>query len=150
VRYNERSAAERVNGRLKDDFGGRNVRVRGHAKVMPSDVRRPGTDLRPTPATDPLIPSGLPTAAALFHRMSSRRDTGRASLSKTCPFTAIRRDTPRSRAISLMVLPLNEVLAPNPRNSLHDQHPPAIPLRIKAGSLQRPHFRGALPHQECY
>lgn len=34
VRYNERSAAERVNGRLKDDFGGRNVRVRGHDKVM--------------------------------------------------------------------------------------------------------------------
>jgi Transposase DDE domain len=33
VRYNERSAAERVNGRLKDDCGGRNVRVRGHAKV---------------------------------------------------------------------------------------------------------------------
>jgi IS5 family transposase len=33
TRYNERSAAERVNGRLKDDFGGRNVRVRGHAKV---------------------------------------------------------------------------------------------------------------------
>jgi len=34
VRYNERSAAERVNGRLKDDFGGRYVRVRGHAKVF--------------------------------------------------------------------------------------------------------------------
>ena len=33
VRYNERSAAERVNGRLKDEFGGRHVRVRGHAKV---------------------------------------------------------------------------------------------------------------------
>jgi hypothetical protein len=33
VRYNERSAAERVNARLKDEFGGRNVRVRGHAKV---------------------------------------------------------------------------------------------------------------------
>lgn len=33
VRYNERSAAERVNGRLKDEFGGRYVRVRGHAKV---------------------------------------------------------------------------------------------------------------------
>jgi Transposase DDE domain len=33
VRYNERSAAERVNGRFKDDFGGRTVRVRGHAKV---------------------------------------------------------------------------------------------------------------------
>jgi Transposase DDE domain/Transposase domain (DUF772) len=34
VRYNERSAAERVNGRLKDDFGARHVRVRGHAKVF--------------------------------------------------------------------------------------------------------------------
>jgi transposase len=34
VRYNERSASERVNARVKDDFGGRNVRVRGHAKVL--------------------------------------------------------------------------------------------------------------------
>lgn len=34
VRYNERSAAERVNGRLKDEFGGRFVRVRGADKVM--------------------------------------------------------------------------------------------------------------------
>jgi hypothetical protein len=25
---------ERVNARIKDDFGGRTVRVRGHAKVM--------------------------------------------------------------------------------------------------------------------
>lgn len=33
-RYKERSTVERVNGRLKDDFGGRVVRVRGHAKVM--------------------------------------------------------------------------------------------------------------------
>jgi hypothetical protein len=34
VRYNERSSVERVNARLKDEFGGRVVRVRGHAKVM--------------------------------------------------------------------------------------------------------------------
>jgi len=34
VRYNERSTVERVNGRIKDEFGGRTVRVRGHAKVM--------------------------------------------------------------------------------------------------------------------
>lgn len=33
VRYNNRSSAERVNARLKDEFGGRFVRVRGHAKV---------------------------------------------------------------------------------------------------------------------
>ena len=34
VRYNERGTVERVNGRLKDEFGGRMVRVRSHAKVM--------------------------------------------------------------------------------------------------------------------
>ena len=34
VRYNERTTAERANARLKDDFGGRMVRVRGNAKVM--------------------------------------------------------------------------------------------------------------------
>jgi hypothetical protein len=34
VRFNERSNVERVNGRLKDEFGGRMVRVRGHGKVL--------------------------------------------------------------------------------------------------------------------
>ncbi len=34
VRYNERGAVERVNGRLKDDFGARTVRVRGPDKVL--------------------------------------------------------------------------------------------------------------------
>ena len=34
VRYHERTAGERVNGRLKDEFGARHVRVRGAAKVM--------------------------------------------------------------------------------------------------------------------
>jgi hypothetical protein len=33
IRYNQRSSAERVNSRLKDDFGGRMIRVRGNAKV---------------------------------------------------------------------------------------------------------------------
>ena len=33
-RYNERSTVERVNGRIKDDFGARMVRVQGAAKVM--------------------------------------------------------------------------------------------------------------------
>ena len=32
-RYNERSTAERVNARIKDEFGGRHLRVRGHAKA---------------------------------------------------------------------------------------------------------------------
>jgi len=34
VRYNECSTVERVNACLKDEFGGRFVRGRGHAKVM--------------------------------------------------------------------------------------------------------------------
>lgn len=34
IRYNERTAAERVNGAVKDNYGGRTVRVRGHAKVF--------------------------------------------------------------------------------------------------------------------
>lgn len=34
VRYRERSSAERVNSRIKDSFGGRFVRVQGHAKIM--------------------------------------------------------------------------------------------------------------------
>ena len=33
-RYKERTMSERVNARLKDEFGGRNVRVRGPLKVM--------------------------------------------------------------------------------------------------------------------
>ena len=32
-RYGERTVVERVNGRLKDDFGARHLRVRGHKKV---------------------------------------------------------------------------------------------------------------------
>lgn len=33
-RYKERSTAERVNARLKDEFGAMMIRVRGHAKIM--------------------------------------------------------------------------------------------------------------------
>ena len=32
--YNERTAAERANARIKDEFGGRYLRVRGHAKAF--------------------------------------------------------------------------------------------------------------------
>ena len=34
IRYNERTAAERSNARLKDEFGGKHLMVRGDAKVM--------------------------------------------------------------------------------------------------------------------
>lgn len=32
-RYKARSGSERANGRLKDDYGLRNIRVKGHSKV---------------------------------------------------------------------------------------------------------------------
>ena len=34
IRYNQRSASERVNSNLKDNCGGNHVRVRGDAKVF--------------------------------------------------------------------------------------------------------------------
>jgi hypothetical protein len=34
IRYQERSTVERGNSELKDNYGGRNIRVKGHAKVM--------------------------------------------------------------------------------------------------------------------
>jgi len=34
VRYNERAVAERMNARLKDEFGGNHIGVKGNIKVM--------------------------------------------------------------------------------------------------------------------
>ncbi len=34
IRYNERTVAERSNARLKDEFGGHSIMVKGDAKVM--------------------------------------------------------------------------------------------------------------------
>ena len=34
IRYNERTVAERTNARIKDEFGGNTLRVKGHTKVM--------------------------------------------------------------------------------------------------------------------
>jgi hypothetical protein len=34
VRYNERSAVERINSNLKENYGGKHIRVRGHQKVF--------------------------------------------------------------------------------------------------------------------
>jgi hypothetical protein len=42
VRYNERTASERCNSRLKEDFGARNVMVRGADNVTDApDLRSP-------------------------------------------------------------------------------------------------------------
>jgi hypothetical protein len=34
IRYHERTVAERINGRLKDEFGANDVMVKGPTKVM--------------------------------------------------------------------------------------------------------------------
>ena len=50
-RYVERSGSERVNGRLKDEFGGRHVRVRGYDKVLAQPhVRHDRSDGQPADA----------------------------------------------------------------------------------------------------
>ena len=33
-RYNERSGVERINSNLKDNYGGRNIRVKGYLKLL--------------------------------------------------------------------------------------------------------------------
>jgi len=46
VRYNERSAAERINGGVKDDFGARYVRCAAMPRYLPPDVRHSRLDHR--------------------------------------------------------------------------------------------------------
>ena len=76
ARYNERTAGERVNGRLKDEFGGRHVRVRGASKVnVPLHVRRARTHRRPARA--PRDITSAPPATPLGAR--------RASVTHGCP-----------------------------------------------------------------
>ena len=66
--FAERSTAERVNGRLKDELGARHLRVRGHAQgIVPSHVWSSGIDREPAHQTADLIPRSL---------FSSRRSPG--------------------------------------------------------------------------
>ena len=72
-----RATAERVNGRLKDDFGGRNVRVRSHDKVIClPDVRRPDARRRSvdTPAHVAFGPLSFGNAHAYLRRKRRRKD----------------------------------------------------------------------------
>jgi hypothetical protein len=55
VHYRKRTTVERVNARLKDEFGSRTVRVRGHAKVIRDlTVRHRRAHRRSDSATGPL------------------------------------------------------------------------------------------------
>ena len=70
VRYRERSTVERVNGRLKDEFGARQVRVRGHSKVLCHLMFGAGVDRGPVAALGELktrLRSGhIPPVPKLF------------------------------------------------------------------------------------
>ena len=86
VRYHERGAVERVNGRLKDDFGARTVRVRGPDKVLvPPDVRRPRAHRRAADAPRHL---GFDTTIAAPISLSTGREAGQS-------FAEIRKKTLR-------------------------------------------------------
>ena len=74
VRYHERGAVERVNGRLKDDFGARTVRVRGPDKVRP-DVRHPRAHRRAADAPRHL---GFDTTIAAPISLSTGREAGQS------------------------------------------------------------------------
>jgi hypothetical protein len=47
-------------------------------------------------------------------------------------------------------LALDEVLASNPRNRLHDQHPLTTRFESKRVACNGLTSGGALPHRECY
>ena len=83
VRYNERTAGERVNGRLKDEFGGRHVRVRGASKVMChcmfgvlALIRRPARTPGDITSAPPATPLGA-RPASVTHRCSDARSATR-------------------------------------------------------------------------
>ena len=70
MRYRERTTVERVNCRLKDEFGGRTVRVRGHAKVRctVSTVSPPPTATAPCATT--MTSCRLPSSTLINARCS--------------------------------------------------------------------------------
>ena len=61
------------NGRLKDEFGARQVRVRGHSKVLPPDVRGTGVDRGPVAALGELKTRFV---AVTYHRSPSCSPAG--------------------------------------------------------------------------
>ena len=75
VRYNERTAGERVNGRLKDEFGGRHVRGRPGPRRLEGDVplhvRRARTHRRPARAPGDI--ASAPPATPIPSRCPTRR-----------------------------------------------------------------------------
>ena len=83
VRYNERSAGERVNGRLKDEFGGRHVRRSWRREsAVPLHVRRARTHRRParTPGDITSAPPATPLGArpaSVTHRCPDARSATR-------------------------------------------------------------------------
>ena len=73
--------------------------------------------------------------------------TGRSYLKDVSPdrstFRTVFRDTFRSRAISLIVLPLMKCSRRIRRNRLHDQHPPP-PASFQSRQRNRPNWRGSI------
>ena len=74
VRYRERSTVERVNGRLKGEFGRPSgARARAPQGTVPPDVRHPGVDRGPVAALRELNPTTFRPPSAGAKLVSSRR-----------------------------------------------------------------------------
>ena len=99
LRYVERSGSERVNGRLKDEFGGRHVRVRGYDKHCsgPPHVRHDRSDGQPTDA---------PYRSADLARLVSFAITVAALLERRCGQTRPKFDeNTESEAVPTLIRP---------------------------------------------
>ena len=95
VRYNERTAGERVNGRLKDEFGGRHVRVRGAAKVMCHCMRRRGNHKQESGQR--IRKREIGTEQITGIRTTTTAEIGRMEAATECDQTPSRLITPRSQ-----------------------------------------------------
>jgi hypothetical protein len=83
VRYNERTVAELSNARLNDEFGGRNVMVRGHTQGDESfDVWHPGLERQPVDAVAAVTACPPTPASCYTHHQSPGRASYR-SLKRT-------------------------------------------------------------------
>ena len=83
----------------------------------------------------PSVPASVAAGQHARTRMRSRPTSA--------PSGTVFRDTFRSRAISLIVLPLIQVLAPYPGNCLHDQHPRPPASITKQAAQHEPTCRGS-------
>ena len=109
--------------------------------------RRSGSASAARAPASPRSPASSRSSSAVHGPSFGRGWTSRSYANAVSPdrstLRTVFRDTFSSRAISLIVLPLTKMLAPDPRNRLHAQHPPP-PASNQSGQRIRPIRRGSI------